>query len=106
MEELKKDDLLSEIKQLQERIDGDPTAQKILSLLETSKVGAEVLSFSALDSQESELQSRCILEDAKLQTKVDEFEELLQRGKEMTFSENLDHTFRDSTEKLDFTKRL
>lgn len=92
----KKDDLLSEIKQLQEKIDGDPTAQKILSLLETSK---------ALDSQESELQSRCILEHAKLQTKVDEFEELLQRGKEMTFSENLDHTFRDSTEKLDFAKR-
>ncbi|XP_015168057.1 coiled-coil domain-containing protein 93 isoform X3 [Solanum tuberosum] len=96
MEELKKDDLLSEIKQLQEKIDGDPTAQKILSLLETTK---------ALDSQESELQSRCILEHAKLQTKVDEFEELLQRGKEMTFSENLDHTFRDSTEKLDFAKR-
>ncbi|XP_027773656.1 coiled-coil domain-containing protein 93 isoform X1 [Solanum pennellii] len=96
MEELKKDDLLSEIKQIEEKIDGDSTAQKILWLLETSK---------ALDNQESELQSRCILEHAKLQTKVDEFEELLQKGKEVKFSENLDHTFRDSTEKLDFAKR-
>ncbi|XP_015077142.1 coiled-coil domain-containing protein 93 isoform X2 [Solanum pennellii] len=105
MEELKKDDLLSEIKQIEEKIDGDSTAQKILWLLETSKVGAEVVSLSALDNQESELQSRCILEHAKLQTKVDEFEELLQKGKEVKFSENLDHTFRDSTEKLDFAKR-
>lgn len=96
MEQVKKNDLLSEIKQLQEKIDGDPTGQKILSLLETSK---------ALDRQESELQSRCILEHAKLQTKVDEFEELLQRGKEGKFSENLDHTFRDSVEKLDSAKR-
>ncbi|XP_004240591.1 uncharacterized protein [Solanum lycopersicum] len=96
MEELKKDDLLSEIKQIEEKIDGDSTAQKILWLLETSK---------ALDNQESELQSRCILEHAKLQTKVDEFEELLQKGKEVKFSENLDHTFRDSTKKLDFAKR-
>ncbi|XP_069155152.1 uncharacterized protein [Solanum lycopersicum] len=60
---------------------------------------------TALDNQESELQSRCILEHAKLQTKVDEFEELLQKGKEVKFSENLDHTFRDSTKKLDFAKR-
>lgn len=98
MEELnwKKDDLLSEIKQLLERIDGDATAHRMLSLLETSK---------ALDRQESELQSRCLLEHVKLQTKVDEFEELLQRGKEGKLCQSLDHTFRDSTEKLDSAKR-
>ncbi|XP_055829384.1 uncharacterized protein LOC129898751 isoform X2 [Solanum dulcamara] len=96
MEELKKDDLLSEIQKLQEKIDSDPTAQKVLSLLQTSK---------ALDRQESELQSRCLLEHGKLQTKVDEFEELLQRGKEGMFSECLDHTFQVSAEKLDSAKR-
>ncbi|XP_060175350.1 uncharacterized protein LOC132606054 isoform X4 [Lycium barbarum] len=92
----KDDELVSEIKQLQERIYGDPTAQTVLFLLQTAK---------ALDRQESELQSRCILEHSKLQAKVDEFEDLLQRGKEGKFSESLDHTFRDSTEKLDSAKR-
>ncbi|KAM3375895.1 coiled-coil domain-containing protein 93 [Capsicum galapagoense] len=96
MEEVKKDDFPSEIKKLQQRVDGDPIAQRMLSLLETSKV---------LDRKESDLQSRCILEHAKLQTKVDEFEELLQRGKEGKLSESLDQTFWDSTEKLDSAKR-
>ncbi|MCD7453833.1 hypothetical protein HAX54_022293 [Datura stramonium] len=151
MEELKKDDLLSEIKQLQERIDGDPTAQRMLSLLETSKMrlnGIPDISESghchclsyhlswhyepprmdssgllpsvvnkagprddfgmvqqALDKQKSELQSRFILEHVKLQTKVDEFEELLQRGKEGKLSESLDHIFQDSNGKLDSAKR-
>nr|XP_018631265.1 uncharacterized protein LOC104110603 [Nicotiana tomentosiformis] len=49
-------------------------------------------------AQESELQC----EHATLQTKVDEFDQLLQRGKEGNL---LDHTFRDSTEKLQSAKR-
>ncbi|KAJ8535479.1 hypothetical protein K7X08_023199 [Anisodus acutangulus] len=96
MEELDDDDVVSEIKQLQQTIDAHPTAPTILSLLQTSQ---------ALDRQESELQSRCMLEHAKLQAKVDEFEELLQRGKEAKISVSLDHTLRDSTEKLDSAKR-
>ncbi|XP_009788601.1 uncharacterized protein [Nicotiana sylvestris] len=79
MEEVKKDDNL---KLVQERIERDPTAHRILS----SK------------AQESELQC----EHATLQTKVDEFDQLLQRGKEGNL---LDHTFRDSTEKLHSAKR-
>ncbi|XP_019253899.1 PREDICTED: coiled-coil domain-containing protein 93-like [Nicotiana attenuata] len=79
MEEMKKDDNL---KLVQERIERDPTAHRIL----LSK------------AQESELQC----EHATLQTKVDEFDQLLQRGKEGNL---LDHTFRDSTEKLHSAKR-
>ncbi|XP_019231170.1 PREDICTED: coiled-coil domain-containing protein 93 isoform X3 [Nicotiana attenuata] len=79
MEEVKKDDNL---KLVQERIERDPAAHRILS----SK------------AQESELQC----DHATLQTKVDEFDQLLQRGKEGNL---LDHTFRDSSEKLHSAKR-
>ncbi|OIT28935.1 hypothetical protein A4A49_21269 [Nicotiana attenuata] len=80
MEEVKKDDNL---KLVQERIERDPAAHRILS----SK------------AQESELQC----DHATLQTKVDEFDQLLQRGKEGNL---LDHTFRDSSEKLHSAKRV
>ncbi|XP_019179381.1 PREDICTED: coiled-coil domain-containing protein 93 [Ipomoea nil] len=94
VEELKqeKNKILNEINGLQEKI--DPTAQRLLSLLETLK---------ALEKQHSEL--HCTLRNSKLQSKINELEEVEQNTKEGKLSNSFDHSLSDSNERLDSVKK-
>ncbi|XP_031127677.1 coiled-coil domain-containing protein 93 isoform X3 [Ipomoea triloba] len=96
VEELKqeKNKILNEINGLQEKI--DPTAQRLLSLLETLK---------ALEKQHSEFQLHCTLHNSKLQSKINELEEVEQNTKEGKLSNSLDHSLSDSNERLDSAKK-
>nr|GME10478.1 coiled-coil domain-containing protein 93 isoform X1 [Ipomoea batatas]GME21392.1 coiled-coil domain-containing protein 93 isoform X1 [Ipomoea batatas] len=96
VEELKqeKNKILNEINGLQEKI--DPTAQRLLSLLETLK---------ALEKQHSEFQLHCTLHNSKLQSKINELEEVEQNTKVGKLSNSLDHSLSDSNERLDSVKK-
>nr|GMC86672.1 coiled-coil domain-containing protein 93 isoform X1 [Ipomoea batatas] len=68
----------------------------LLSLLETLK---------ALEKQHSEFQLHCTLHNSKLQSKINELEEVEQNTKEGKLSNSLDHSLSDSSERLDSVKK-